>query len=42
MNLKLEFRVNSTVLSITLDCSYGILYLASTTAFNPIVPSAVF
>lgn len=36
-----NFPVRATVLSICFCCLYGLLYLASTTAFNSIVTGAV-
>ena len=36
-----DFPVRATILSICFCCIYGLLYLASTTAFNSIVTSAV-
>ena len=36
-----DFPVRATILSICFCCMYGLLYLASTTAFNSIVTSAV-
>ncbi|KAF2798207.1 amino acid transporter [Melanomma pulvis-pyrius CBS 109.77] len=38
---RLEFPVRTTVAAFAFVCLYGLLYLASTTAFNSIVTSAV-
>lgn len=38
---KLQFPLRTTIACITFVCLYGLLYLASTTAFNSIVTSAV-
>ncbi|KAL2040341.1 hypothetical protein N7G274_006784 [Stereocaulon virgatum] len=41
VSTSLDFPVRATILSICFCCIYGLLYLASTTAFNSIVTSAV-
>lgn len=38
---KLGFPLRTTLAAFTFSCIYGLLYLASTTAFNSIVTSAV-
>jgi choline transport protein len=38
---KLDFPMHTTLAAILFNCVYGLLYLASTTAFNSIVTSAV-
>lgn len=41
VNTKLGFPVRSTIAAFAFACLYGLLYLASLTAFNSIVTSAV-
>lgn len=38
---RLEFPVRTTIAAFVFVCIYGLLYLASTTAFNSIITSAV-
>ncbi|KAJ5391469.1 hypothetical protein N7509_006959 [Penicillium cosmopolitanum] len=38
---KLQFPLNATIAAYIFTCIYGLLYLASTTAFNSIITSAV-
>lgn len=38
---KLDFPIYTTLAAVLFNCVYGLLYLASTTAFNSIVTSAV-
>lgn len=37
----LQFPLNATIAAFVFTCIYGLLYLASTTAFNSIITSAV-
>ena len=41
IDTKLKFPVRTTIVSFVFVCIYGLLYLASTTAFNSIVTTAV-
>ena len=41
VDTRLEFPVRTTVAAFIFVCLYGLLYLASTTAFNSIITSAV-
>jgi choline transport protein len=41
VHTKLQFPVNATIAAFIFTCIYGLLYLASTTAFNSIITSAV-